>query len=91
MTTNQICYLLSQKLVITHYRKRTQALFYICDYKKNVSEKTEIMKKKKNKKTTKKTKQQQQPIYCCDRIDCLINHDIGQSHPSAGLLYSPSS
>ena len=51
MTTNQICYLLSQKLVITHYRKRTQALFYICDYKKNVSEKTEIMKKKPNKTT----------------------------------------
>ena len=50
MTTNQICYLLSQKLVITHYRKRTQALFYICDYKKNVSKKTKIMKKKKNKK-----------------------------------------
>ena len=71
MTTNQICYLLSQKLVITHYRKRTQALFYICDYKKNVSEKTEIMKKKKTKNKN-KTKQQQQPMYCCDRIDSLI-------------------
>ena len=56
MTTNQICYLLSQKLVITHYRKRTQALFYICDYKKNVSEKTEIMKKKKQNKKQKQNK-----------------------------------
>ena len=30
--------------------------------------------------------QQQQPkvyIYGYDRIDCLINHDIRQSHPSA--------
>lgn len=32
------------------------------------------------------TQQQQQPkvyIYGYDRIDCLINHDIRQSHPSA--------
>ena len=55
MTTNQICYLLSPKLVITHYRKRRQALFYICDYKKNVSEKTEMMKKKNKKQKQNKT------------------------------------
>ena len=42
------------------------------------------MKKKKRKK-----KKQQQPMYCCDRIDCLINHDIRQSHPSAGLYTAP--
>ena len=28
-------------------------------------------------------------MYCCDRIDCLINHDIRQSHPSAGLYTAP--
>ena len=70
MTTNQICYLLSQKLVITHYRKRTQALFYICDYKKNVSEKTEIMKKKKKQKT--KTKQNNNNNLCIAVIELSL-------------------
>ena len=37
---------------------------------------------------TQQQQQQQQPkvyiyIYGYDRIDCLINHDIRQSHPSA--------
>ena len=42
------------------------------------------------KKKTEKEKQQQQPrMYCSDRIDCLINHDIRQSHPSAGLYTAP--
>ena len=63
MTTNQIRYLLSQKLVITHYRKRTQALFYICDYKKNVSEKTEIMKKKKQTKKQQKKQNNNNNLY----------------------------
>lgn len=63
MTTNQICYLLSQKLVITHYRKRTQALFYICDYKKNVSEKTEIMKKTNKQKNNKKKQNNNNNLY----------------------------
>ena len=70
MTTNQICYLLSQKLVITHYRKRTQALFYICDYKKNVSEKTEIMKKKTKQKT--KTKQNNNNNLCIAVIELTL-------------------
>ena len=69
MTTNQICYLLSQKLVITHYRKRTQALFYICDYKKNVSEKTEIMKKRKQKQ---KTKQNSKNNLCIGVIELTV-------------------
>ena len=75
--------------MITLFRKRTQAFFYICDYKKNVSGKTEIMKKKKRKKKKQQQQKQQQPMYCCDRIDCLINHDIRQSHPSAGLYTAP--
>ena len=70
MTTNQICYLLSQKVVITHYRKRTQALFYICDYKKNVSEKTEIMKKKTKQKT--KTKQNNNNNLCIAVIELTL-------------------
>ena len=44
---------------------------------------------KKKKKEKEKKKQQQQPLYCCDRIDGLINHDIRQSHPWAGLYTAP--
>ena len=43
----------------------------------------------KKKRKAKEKKQKQQPMYCCDRIDCLINHDIRQSHPSAGLYTAP--
>ena len=37
-----------------------------------MSEKTEIMK--------------EENTFGFDKIDCLANHDIRQSHPSAGLL-----
>ena len=37
-----------------------------------MSEKTEIMK--------------EENTFGCDKIDCLVNHDVRQSHdPSAGL------
>ena len=35
--------------------EKDTSIFYICDYKKNVSEKTEIMKKQKQKQKQNKT------------------------------------